>query len=482
MKSSLILSLLLLMGMGAEMTLRAQSSDLPGAFGRPPGGAFDSGAAAQQSPLFGGVPAGKASAEILPLSLADAISRGLKYNLGFLLGEQNLRSAQGARLRVLSELMPKLAAGVSETGNQLNLAAFGFTNFPGITPIVGPFNVFDARAYLSQPLLDFAAWNRSKAEAENLKAAQHALKNTRDLVVLACGDLYLQAAAGQSRIDSAKAQLVTAQALYNLALDRKRAGVAAGIDVLRAQVQLQAQQQKLIVAENDFAKQKLALARAIGLPLGQEFNLTDTVPYSPFPAPTLEAALEEAYRGRGDYQGALDLVRAAELKKKAAAGGGRPSLNLDANYGDLGQRVNSSHGTFTVAASLRVPIFEGGKVRGEVLEADATLQRQQAEAEDLRARIYYEIRSTFLDLKAAEDRVKVAQSAQNLAEEQVRESRDRFAAGVTNTIEVVQGQEALAAASENYISSLFAFNLAKVALARAMGLGEAGYLQFLRGK
>jgi outer membrane protein TolC len=210
--------------------------------------------------------------------------------------------------------------------------------------------------------------------------------------------------------------------------------------------------------------------------------MTDTVPYSPFPAPTLEAALEEAYRDRGDYQGALDLVRAAELKKKAATGSGRPALNLDANYGDLGQRVTASHGTFTVAASLRVPIFEGGRVRGEVLEADADLRRRQAEAEDLRARIYYEIRATFLDLKAADDRVRVAQGALNLAEEQVRESRDRFAAGVTDTIEVVQGQEALAVASENYISSLFALNLAKAALARAMGLGETGYRQFLGGK
>lgn len=481
MKSSLVLSLLLVVAMGAEAVLRAQAPDLPTGLRASPVDAITSGTSAQ-NPLFGGVPTGKATPDVLPLSLVEAISRGLKYNLGYLLGEQNLRSAQGARLRVLSELMPKLTAGVSETGNQVNLAAFGFTNFPGISPIVGPFNVFDMRAYLSQPLLDFAAWNRSKAESENLKAAEHSLKNTRDLVVLACGDLYLQAATGQSRIDSAKAQMATAQALYDLALDRKRAGVAAGIDVLRAQVQLQAQQQRLIVAENDFAKQKLALSRAIGLPLGQEFRMTDTVPYSPFPAPTLEAALEEAYRDRGDYQGALDLVRAAELKKKAATGSGRPSLNLDANYGDLGQRVTASHGTFTVAASLRVPIFEGGRVRGEVLEADADVRRRQAEAEDLRARIYYEIRATFLDLKAADDRVRVAQGALNLAEEQVRESRDRFAAGVTDTIEVVQGQEALAVASENYISSLFALNLAKAALARAMGLGETGYRQFLGGK
>lgn len=220
--------------------------------------------------------------------------------------------------------------------------------------------------------------------------------------------------------------------------------MAAGIDVQRAQVQLQAQQQRLIVAENDFAKKKLVLARAIGLPLGQELTLTDGVPYAEFPLPGLDAALEMAYRNRGDYLSALDRVKAAELQRKAALGKGRPSLNLDANYGIIGQRVDQNHGTFAVAASLNIPIFEGGKVRGEVLEADAGLRKRQAEAEELRARTYYEIRSSFLDLQSARDRVKVAQGAEKLAEEQLRESKDRFAAGVANTIEVVQSQETLA--------------------------------------
>ncbi len=483
MRTLWIFALSFLMGMGSEVMLQAQSpSGAASGDASQSTGALGLGAAAAQNPLLGGAPAGKATGEVLPLSLADAITRGLKYNLGVLLGEQNLRSAQGARWRVLSELLPNLKTNVSDTEQQVNLAAFGFSSFPGINSIVGPFNVFDARLVLSQTVLDFRAWNRSKAEAENLKAEEHSFKNTRDLAVLACASLYLQASAGKSRIDSARAQIDTAQALYNLAADRKSAGVAAGIDVLRAQVQLQAQQQRLILAENDYAKQKLALARAIGLPLGQEFNLTDDVPYAQFPAPTLEAALDMAYRGRGDYQSALDRMRAAERQKKAAAGSGRPSLKLEADYGLIGQRLDQNHGTFAIDASLKVPIFDGGKVRGEMLEADAALRSRQAEAEDLRARIYYEIRSSYLDLNAAQERVKVAQSAQKLAEEQVRETKDRFAAGVTSTIEVVQSQEAMATASENYISSLFAFNLAKATLARSLGIGEEDYQRFLRGK
>jgi outer membrane protein TolC len=288
--------------------------------------------------------------------------------------------------------------------------------------------------------------------------------------------------AAQSRIDAARAQLQTAQALYDLALDRRKAGVVAGIDVLRAQVQLQAQQQRLIVAENAVAKDKLALARAIGLPEGQEFALTDDMDYVPLPVTSKVTALESAYKNRGDYLAAQDRLKAAESQKKAAEGDGRPALDLDADYGDIGQKPWSSHGTFSVAARLRIPIFQGGRVRGKVLEADARLHQQQAQLEDLRARIYYEIQTAFLDLKAADDRVQVARSARDLAQEEISQIQDRFSAGVANTVEVVQGQEALASASDNYISSLYAYNLAKGALARAMGVAEGAYQQFLKGK
>ncbi len=482
MRSPRILALLLLVGSFSPVALPAQTAAGTSAGGITIIGALDLGGAASQNPLFGAVPGSKATAETLQLSLTDAISRGLKYNLGLLLDSQNLRSAQGTRMRARADLLPNLRFNVSDTGQQINLAAFGFTNFPGINPIVGPFNVFDARVVLSQPLLDFRAWNRSKAETENYRAQEHSLKDTRDLVAMVCGDVYLQAAAGKSRIDSAKAQLDTAQALYSLAQDRRKAGLAAGIDVLRAQVQLQSQQQRLIVAENDFAKEKLILARAIGLPPAQEFVLTDTIPYVQFPVPTLADALEQAYRNRGDYQAALDRVRAAELQRKAALGRGRPSLNLDADYAATGQRVDQNHGTFAVAATLNIPVFQGGRVRGEVLEADAALNKRQAEAEELRARLHFEIQTAFLDLKSAEERVKVAGSAQALAEEQVTETRDRFAAGVTNTIEVVQSQEALATASENYISSLYAFNIAKASLARTLGVGAEQLERILRSR
>jgi outer membrane protein TolC len=444
------------------------------------GQAIDFGTA--QNPLLGGIPTGKATGSVIPLSLSEAIKRGLSNNLGSLLSAESTRAASGARLLALSQLLPHVATGVTEAQEQVNLAAYGFPGIPGIPMVVGPFNVFDVRAYVTQTVLDFPALNRYRAEKENLKAAQFSSENTRDLVVYICANLYLQTVASSSRIDATRAQVNTAEVLYNLASDQKSAGVVPGIEVLRAQVELQAQQQRLIVAEDRFAKDKLALARAIGLPLGQEFTLTDGMSYAAMQPMSLDESVQRAYAQRPDYQSAQARVRSAELERRSAKGERLPTVDFSADYGVLGQRPWENHGTFSVTGTVRFPIFQGGRVRGLVYEADAALRQRQAELEDLRGRIYYDIRNAFLDLKAAADRVQVAQSAIELANEQVEESKDRFRAGVTNNVEVVQAQEALATASENYIASLQAHSAAKLALARAIGISDTAYEQFLRGK
>jgi outer membrane protein TolC len=435
-----------------------------------------------QNPLMGGIPTGKATGTVMPLSLSEAIKRGLSYNLGAALSEQTIRATQGIRMLALSQLLPSVSIRVTELQEQVNLAAFGFSGFPGVPTIVGPFNVFDARPYVSQSILDFPSLNRYRAENQNLRAAQFSNQNTRDLVVFVVSNLYLQAIASSSRVDATRAQVTTAQTLYNLAVDQKAAGVVPGIEALRARVELQAQQQRLIVAEDQFAKDKLSLARAIGFPTGQEFSLVESMAFVPIPAMTPEDAMQRALKERPDYQSAQARVRSAELEKKAAQSIRLPSLGISVDYGIIGQRPWQNHGTFTVATSLRVPIFLGGSIRGRVIEAEAALSQRRAELDDLRGRIYYDIRNAFLDMQAAADRVQVAESAQKLALEQVQQSQDRFAAGVTNNVEVVQAQQQLATASENYISSLQAHSAAKLALARAIGVPGVDYERFLRGE
>jgi outer membrane protein TolC len=433
------------------------------------------------NPFFGGVPTGTATPGVLALSLSDALALGLAHNLGALLSEQGTRAAYGARLGALSALLPTMVGGVTQAQQRINLEAYGFPVPPGTSPIIGPFDVFDARVSLSQTIFDYSAIERLRASNASEAASKYAYQDARDIVVLMCSNLYLQAITGVARLDAARAQLRTADALYKRAVNLKAAGVVAGIEVLRAQVQLQSQQQRVIVFENDVAKQKLALGRAIGLPSGQQIELTDRVPYSAFEGMTLEDSLRQACAARSDFRAAGAALQAAEAARRAAQGEALPSVHFDAAYGDIGNTAGTAKMTYSVAASLRVPIFQGGRVRGHVLQADAALQQQKAQLEDLRSRIDYEVRAAFLDLKAADEFVRVAKSTTDLANEQLAQAQDRFTAGVASNIEVVQAQEAVATATESYLSSLYAHNLAKVSLARALGIGEKSAGRFLGG-
>jgi outer membrane protein TolC len=434
-----------------------------------------------QNPLFGSVPQGQPTPSVITITPLDAIQRGLKYNLALLLSDQATETARGARYRALADVIPNLNGRVAEQIQQINLAAYGIP-FPAGTPlVVGPFAVFDARA-LATGSLDFRNLNLLHARSDDVKSAQLNYRNARDLIVLAVGGVYMQALAAAARIDAAEAELRTAESLFEQARDMHNAGVVPAIEVLRAQVEMQVQQQRLLAARNDSDKQKLRLARIIGLPGGQQFAIVNAIPLTPAPPISLEDAIQQAFRDRPDYQSAKFAVRSAEWNQKSAAAERWPSLQVTADYGVLGRRPGDAQQTYTVMTGLRIPIFQGGKVRGDVLQADALLKRRQAELADLQGRIEYEVRSAFLDLQSASDQVKVAQSSVGLAEEALAQARDRFRAGVSTNIEVVQAQEALATTQENYINSTFIFNVSKLSLARALGEAERAVIQFLGGK
>jgi outer membrane protein TolC len=436
--------------------------------------------AAGQSVLMGGVPAGAATSTVLSVSLGDAIARGLKQNLGVVLGEQAVRSASGVRWQSLSGLLPTAGFRVSQTREEINLEEFGFPVAPGQSPIIGPFNVAALHLSASAPVFDYAAIQRARAGAQVAGAASHSFRDARDLVAFVTANLYLQAVAGASRIDAARMQIATAQTLYDHAVGQNKAGIVPGIEVLRAQVQLESQQQRLIFYTNEFAKQKLALQRAVGIPLGQVIELTDRLPYSALDRMTLDQALAEAYASREDLQAALAMVHAAEANRQAAVGEGLPSVVVSGDIGRSSNAWDTLHGTYAVNALVRVPIFQGGRVHGRVLQADAEVKQQQAQVADLRVRIEYEARAALLDLQAADDRVRVARSAAGLAGQQLTQAQDRFTAGVTSNLEVVQAQETVATATDNYLSALYAHNLAKISLARAVGLAEERGRQLLR--
>jgi len=431
-----------------------------------------------QDPFSGSLPQGKATSEVIDLTVQEALDRALKYNLGLYLSDRATEQARAARLRALSELLPNVNGAVTESDNKINFKAFGFT-FPGFPSSIGPFGLFQLQATGTWKPLDWHFISGVHSADQNVKASQFTYRDARDTVVLAVGANYLLTIANESRVAAAEAELNAAQALYQLAVDQENAGLAPQIDTLRALVQLQTQRSILIQAQNDLEKQRIALARVIGLPVAQKFRLVDRVPYHELPPSEIANAFERALQTRSDYQAALASLRAAQYSLDAAWQERVPSIGFSGNYGVLGFTPSALGPSWTAAATLDIPIFQGGKIESDVQQARSVLKQRQAQVDNLRGSIEQDIDNALLDLKAAEQQVEVGKVGLDYAQQALQQSQDRFAAGVTNNVEVIQAQQQLASANEQYIDSLYGFNIAKVLLARAIGNAEQAVKQYL---
>src|ERR1022692_2791534 len=397
------------------------------------------------------------------------------------------RIDSAAKLRGYSSPSTFIRAAIKkEPVEQVDLAASGlhFKLPPSlglsIPSVVGPFNYFDLRATLTQTVADMTAWNNYRSAKENLRANQLSGKDARDLVVLAVGGAYLQVIAAAARVNSPRAQLETANALYQQTSQQRNVGLVAQIDVNRSRIQMLTEQQRLASLQNDLGKQKINLARMTGLPPNDRYDLIDDVPFAAAPAITLEDALKQAVSQRSDLQAAEAQVRAAERSRSAARAERLPALSLTADYGAIGMNPSNAHGTFAVVGSLKFPIWQGGRIEGDIEQASAALAQRQAELEDLRGQVEADVRKVYLDLEAARSQVQVATENLQVTKENLKLTRQRYDAGVTDNVEVVQSQESVAGAELDYINSVFAHNVAKLSLARAVGQAGDNFAQFLQ--
>lgn len=435
----------------------------------------------QTSTISGSVPSGPATNEVLHLTLRDAINRALQYNLATIDTGENTRIARGQRLIALSKLLPQVNAGVSADVQQLSLATLGIKHLPGVPTIIGPFGYGSLDATISQTFFSFESIERFRAARTAEDAARLNYEDVLDVVTLAVGNAYLEVIEAHSRIDAQQAQVDSARALYNQALDEVQAGTSPRIDATRTEVQLHTEEYNLSVARNNFAIAKLTLGRAIGLPLGQQFELADQLPYSDINPPTIDDALKIAYRSRKDFRAALDSEKSAAQTLSATKGERYPVIAANGNYGDVGTTFAHSHGDFNFQGGVTIPIFSGGRIRGDITQAEAQLRQSKAEAENLRGQIDYDVRTAFLNLNAAKEQVRVANQNEALANDNLARSKDRFTSGVTDSVEVVQAEQSLASADDQYITSLYNYNFAKLSLARALGLARSNYDQYFGG-
>jgi outer membrane protein TolC len=436
------------------------------------------------SPNSGSVPSGPATNMVLRLTLGEAINQAVRYNLGAIESDENIRAARGQRLLALSHLLPQVSAGITENVDQVNFTALGLgaVHIPGIPAVAGPFTYSTASASVSQTLFSYESIQRVRAARTSEQAAQLSYKDTLDVITLTVGNAYLQVIEASSRIEAEEAQVQNAKALYDQAGDEFQAGTRPRIDVTRTALQLHTEEYNLSVARNNFAVAKLTLGRAIGLPFGQIFEVADQLPYADIHPPTVEDALMMAYNSRSDFRSALDSARSAEQGLSAAKGERYPVAAVSGDYGDQGPTFSQSHGIFGFQAGINVPVYTGGRIKGDITQAEATLRKRKAEAENIRGQIDYDVRTAFLNLNAAKEQVEVAHENVGLANDNVARSKDRFAAGATDSVEVVQSEQSLASANDQYITSLYSHNLAKLTLARALGVARGNFSQYLGGR
>lgn len=438
--------------------------------------------------LQGSVPDPNPPAGTIELTLAEAVRRGLQNNLGVISAGNSSAAARSERLQMLSALLPNVSANASENVNQVNLAAYGFSfKVPAnlgfsIPSVVGPYSYVQMQGAVSQSLMDPVAIQNWKASKEMESGARLAGRDARELVVLAVASSYLQAVAAGSRIDSQRAQVANAQAVYGQAEVRKTAGTNARIDVMRTLVELQTQKQRLNSLEADWRKQKIALARAIGLPLDREIVLSEPLASGQAEIPEARASIVQAFDNRQDLQAASAQVRAAEHALSAARSSRLPSIGINGDYGVSGPTPGSTHGVFALSGSINIPIWSGGRTGAQIAQSEAILRQRKAELADQRGRVEQEVRNSLIELETASGQLELAESNRSYAAETLQESRDRFGLGVATTVEVVQAQEQVAGAESDYVSSLLSFDLARLSLARAVGRAEASLPDLLKGE
>ncbi|MDR3739176.1 MAG: TolC family protein [Terracidiphilus sp.] len=428
----------------------------------------------------GSVAAGQASTEPINLTLDDAMARGLRTNLGLILSNSQTAAARGQRLSQLQALLPSVDFKAQEALLQVDLAAQGL-RISGFPTTVGPFGYTDLRASLNWSLVDLPALRSYMAARHNFQAAQLSATDARDLVVLTVGNAYLLVLADQTRVESVKAQVATAKISLDQAVANHQAGTAPLLDELRARVDYQSLQQQQIAAENNLEKDKLSLARTIGLPLDQQFNLADTVPYAAFDQIDVEKAVRDARDHRKDLAAMVELTKAAEDQRKAATDARLPTVNVAADYGDIGVNVRHSHGTGNAQGTLSVPVFEEFSLRGQAQLAQSQLDTQRAQLSDKQAQVDADVRDALLDIASAQKLVEVSRSSVELANEVLSEAQQRYANGVSDNLAVSQAEQSVAQANDQYVASLYRHNVAKLSLARSLGAAQ-NYRNYLGGK
>jgi outer membrane protein len=425
----------------------------------------------RQSSLPAEAPAG-----VMRLTLDQAVSLALKQNTTAQIAVLTAAQSQQDQKIALSELLPQVQAGVTEQWERLNLVAqFGGKRIPGFAGHVGPYPIFSAGPSFNGQVFDLTLFRRYQASRDAARASRADSLSTREQVILLVVSQYIGTLRSIADVEASQSRVDLAQALYNQAADLQKEGVGTGIDTLRANVELQNENQRLLEAQATRETSLFGLSRLLNLDPRQQIELGDSLSFFETPQPDVEASIEEGLSARHEWQSLQEQIHAAENQKKAAFAERLPSIHFNGNWAQLGTDPSGVIPTYNYSGTLSVPLFTGGRIRAETVRADLDIQKLRQQQADLRNQIALDVKTALINLDSARSQVRVANLGVQLSKEEVDQARDRFNAGVANNIEVIQAQDSLARANDNQIAALYRFNQARADLARAIGQMEKVY-------
>ncbi len=411
----------------------------------------------------------------LQLTLRDAVNLALKQSPQVILANLGVARSIWDRQTARSALLPQVGGNVSELQHRLNLQSALGLSIPGFPQHVGPFEVFQYGAALDAPVFDLTLWHRYKSAQLGVEAGRAQELTAREESVLLVVSQYLGSQRAAADVQAAQSQVDLAQALYDQAADLLKNGVGTGIDALRANVQLQNQKQRLIMARTQLDTSLYALARLINVDPRRRIELADQVSFFDTPETPVDQTIEQAYAARPELRQIATQERQADLALRTAGDQRLPRLSVSGNWVEQGLTPASAIPVYNYQASLDFPLFTGGRIDAQRAEADIAVRQLKQQEQDLRNRIALEVKTAIARINSARSEVEVAKQGVGLAQQEVEQARDRFQAGVANNIEVITAQDELARANDNQIGAFYRYNQARADLAHAEGRMEALY-------
>jgi outer membrane protein TolC len=403
------------------------------------------------------------------------VNLALKQNPAVILANLGVAQSEQQRLVARSGLLPQANVSAAEVDQRFNIEALLGRPFPGIPEHAGPFQTFQAGAYFEAPVFDLTLWRRYRSAQIGVDASRSGEIAAREESVLLVVSQYLGSQRAAADVQSAQSQVDLAQALYDQAADLQAHGVGTGIDTLRANVQLQNNKQRLIMAKTALDTSLFGLARLLTVDPHRKIELADQVSFFDTPEVSTDQTLDRAYGSRPELRDILTREQRAQLDLKTADAARLPKVSFNGLWSEQGLTPASVIPVYTYQGAIDIPLFTGGQIQAQRAKADLAIRQLHQQEQELRNRIALEVKTALAQLQSARTEVSVANLGVDLAKQEVVQARDRFQAGVANNIEVITAQDELARASDNQIAALYRYNQSRADLAHSVGQMEAVY-------